>query len=65
MNRLLLLAAIAALSGCGVEPAATAATAAQVKKQEMEQAQKNLEQARQKIDEARQLAQQRANSAEQ
>lgn len=60
-----MLAAIVSLAGCGVETAVTAGSAAQVKKQEMEQAQKSLEQARQRIDEARQLAQQRADSANQ
>jgi hypothetical protein len=43
MTRLLLvLLTVCALPGCGVETAATAATAASIKQQEMEQAQRTL-----------------------
>ena len=63
MKTLLLLAVTAALAGCGVEVASTAATAASIKKQELEQGQKTMQQAQQKIDGAMQQMQQRADSA--
>jgi len=63
MKTLLVLAAAAALTGCGVETASTAATAAQIKKQEIEQGQKTMQQAQQKIDGAMQQMQSRADSA--
>ena len=63
MNRLLALATIAALAGCGVETASTAATAAALKKQEVEQGQKTMQRAQQKIDGAMQQMQQRADEA--
>jgi NifU-like protein involved in Fe-S cluster formation len=49
MIRHLCLIAAAALAGCGVETASTAATAAALKKQELEQAQKTMGQAQQRI----------------
>lgn len=55
---------LAALAGCGVETAGTAATAAAMKKQELEQGKKTMEQAQQKINEATQLQQQRADESE-
>jgi len=64
MKRLLALAAVAALAGCGVETASTAATAAALKKQEVEQGQKTLQRAQEKIDGATQQMQQRADSAD-
>jgi hypothetical protein len=63
MNRLLALTAVAALAGCGVETASTAATAAALKKQEVEQGQKTMQRAQEKIDGAMQQMQQRADSA--
>ena len=48
------------LAACGVETASTAATAAALKKQEMEQGKKTMEQLQQKIDQASLQAQQRA-----
>lgn len=60
MKTLLVLVATAALAGCGVETATTAATAAAIKKQELEQGQKTMQQARQKVDAAMQQVQQRA-----
>lgn len=63
MKTLLVLAATAALAGCGVETAATAATAAQIKKQEMEQGQQTMRQAQEKIGDAMQQMQSRADSA--
>ena len=62
MKTLLVLVATAALAGCGVETATTAATAAEIKKQELEQGQKTMQQTRQKIDAAMQQVQQRADS---
>ena len=63
MNRLLALAVVAALAGCGVETASTAATAAALKKQEVEQGQKTMRRAQEKIDGAMQQMQQRADGA--
>ncbi len=63
MKTLLVLAAAAALAGCGVETASTAATAAQIKKQEIEQGRNTMHQAQQKIGGAMQQMQDRADSA--
>jgi hypothetical protein len=63
MKKILAMLATVALSGCGVETAATAASAASIRKQEMEQAQKTLEQAQEKIDGAMRQMQQRAETA--
>jgi type II secretory pathway component PulL len=52
------------LLGCGVETASTAATAAQLKAQEAEQAQRQLEAAKKKIDAAQQVMQQRIEDAD-
>ena len=49
----------AALAGCGVETATTAATSASIKKQEVDQGKKTLEQVQQKTEQAAQQAQQR------
>jgi hypothetical protein len=43
---------LAALAGCGVETAGTAATGAAVKKQELEQGKNTMRQAQEKIDAA-------------
>jgi peptidoglycan hydrolase CwlO-like protein len=60
-----IFAALAAsvLTACGVETAATAASGAAIKKQEMEQAQKTLQQAQEEIDAAVQNMHQRADAA--
>jgi curli biogenesis system outer membrane secretion channel CsgG len=63
MKTLLALSAAAMLAGCGVETASTAATAASIKKQELEQGQKTLQRAQQKIDAAVGQMQQRAASS--
>jgi curli biogenesis system outer membrane secretion channel CsgG len=63
MRALFVLALAAALAGCGLETASTAATAAAIKKQEMQEGKKTMERAQQKIDGAMQQAQQRADSA--
>jgi len=62
MKTLLVLVATAALAGCGVDSMSAAATAAAIKKQELEQGQKTMQQTRQKIDAAMQQVQQRADS---
>jgi len=62
MKTLLVIAASAALAGCGLETATTAATAASIKKQELQQGQRTMQQAQQKIDAAMQQVQQRAGS---
>jgi len=54
------IAALAALAGCGVETATTAATSAAIKKQEIDQGKKTLEQAQQKAEQAAQQVQQSA-----
>jgi len=64
MIRIISLIAAAALAGCGVETASTAATAAALKKQEIEQGKKTLEQAQQKIGQAMEQAQQLQQSRE-
>lgn len=63
MKTLLAITVAAALAGCGVETATTAATAASLKKQELEQGQKTLQRAQEKIDAAVVQMQQRATSA--
>jgi curli biogenesis system outer membrane secretion channel CsgG len=63
MKMLAVFLAAAALAGCGVETVSTAATAAAIKKQEIEQGQRTMQQAQQKIDSAMQQMQQRADSA--
>ena len=60
MRTLLALAAAAVINGCGVETATTAATAASIKKQELQEGQKTMQRAQQKIDGAMQQVQQRA-----
>jgi hypothetical protein len=65
MRPLIALAIAAALAGCGVETASTAATAASIKKQELQEGQKTMERAQQKIDGAVQQMQQRTESAQQ
>lgn len=65
MKTLLALALAAALAGCGVEAVGTAATAASIKKQELEEGKKTMERAQQKIDGAMQQMQQRTGSNEQ
>jgi len=54
------IAALAAIAGCGVETATTAATGAAIKKQELEQGRKTQSQVQQKVEQAAQQIQQRA-----
>ncbi len=51
------------LAACGVETAGTAATAAALKKQEVEQGRQTLQQVQQKLDQAAQQTAQRAEQA--
>jgi curli biogenesis system outer membrane secretion channel CsgG len=60
MKALLAAVAVALLAGCGVETATTAATVAEAKRREMEQAKKTLDMAKQKIDAASQQMQKSA-----
>lgn len=60
MRALFVVALAAALAGCGLETASTAATAASIKKQEIQEGKKTMDRAQQKIDGAMQQAQQRA-----
>jgi outer membrane biogenesis lipoprotein LolB len=65
MKTLLVIAVSAVLAGCGVETATTAATAASIKKQELEQGKNTMQQTQQKVDAAMQQMQQRAGSNDQ
>jgi len=60
MKTLVAITAAAMLGGCGLDTASSAATAASLKKQELEQGQKTMQQAQQKIDSAMQQVQERA-----
>ena len=62
MKTLLAFAAAVALSGCGLDVASSAATAAAARKQEIQEGQKTMQQTQQKIDAAMQQVQQRADS---
>jgi len=53
--------AAAALAGCGLDAASSAATAASLKKAELEQGQKTMQHAQQKIDAMQQQLQQNAD----
>ena len=64
MKTFLAIAAAAALAGCGLDTATSAATAASLKKQELEQGQKTMQRAQEKIDAAMGQMQQRAGSTE-
>lgn len=63
MKWLSVLLAAAWLAACGVDTASTAATAAALKKQELEQGRQQIEQVRQQLDQANQHAAQRAAQA--
>ena len=58
MKRVIFLVVAAALSGCGLDSASTAATAAALKKQELEQGKKTMDQMQQKIGQAMEQVQQ-------
>lgn len=63
MKTVMIVAAVLSLTACGIETAGTAATAATLKKQEIEQGQKNIQQFQQKLDQATEQMQQRADQA--
>ena len=52
MKPWILIVAAALAAGCGVETAGTAATGAQIKKQELEEGKRTQQRAQQKIDQA-------------
>jgi hypothetical protein len=60
MRQFVLLLAVVALAGCGVDTATTAATSAAIKKEEVEQGRKTMGQAQQKVEQAAQQMQERA-----
>ena len=64
MKLIIALFAATALAGCGVETASTAATAAALKKQEIEQGKKTMEQAQKKIGQSMEQMQQARDAAE-
>ena len=64
MRTILALLAAAALAGCGVETASTAATAAALKKQELEQGKKTMEQMQKSIGQAMEQENRRAQGAD-
>ena len=64
MTRAFVLLLAATLAGCGVETATTAATSAEIKRREMEQAKQNLQRTQQKIEQNTQQIQQRATQTE-
>jgi len=64
MKPIVAVFAAVALAGCGVETASTAATAAALKKQELEQGKKTMEQAQKKIGQSMEQMQQARDAAE-
>lgn len=64
MTRLIVLFAAATLAGCGIETASTAATAAALKKQEVEQGKKTMDQFQQNLGKTMEQAQQSQQSRE-
>ena len=63
MRCVIVLVAISALAGCGVDTATTAATGASIKKQEMEEGKRTQDRAQQRIDQMQEQMQQRAEQA--
>jgi NifU-like protein involved in Fe-S cluster formation len=59
MKQLIVVIAVAALAGCGVEVATTAATSAAIKAKQVEQAKNTLQDVKQKLNDANELARQR------
>ena len=60
MRTLVAVLAAALLAGCGADVASSAATAATLKKQELEQGQQTMKMMQQKVDGAMQQVQERA-----
>jgi len=65
MKTVIAACVLAALAGCGVETATTAATSAVIKKQEMEEGKKTLEQSKQKLEESMQKMENARKEADQ
>ena len=63
MKNFLIVLASVTLAACGADVTTTAATAAVIKKQELEQGQKTMEQAKQSINQSMDLMQQSAQRA--
>ncbi|MEP7085493.1 MAG: hypothetical protein ABI854_12200 [Betaproteobacteria bacterium] len=64
MKYFLVVMTVAALAGCGVETMGTAATAAALKKQELDQGKATMQQFNQKLGQAMQQTEQRTRSAD-
>jgi uncharacterized protein YceK len=64
MKRIFIVLAVAALAGCGVDTATTAATAGAAKKQEIEQGKKTMEQMNERIGQAMSQAQDRLQQSD-
>ena len=64
MKSLFSLVLLAALCGCGVETASTAATAGAVKRQEIEQGRKTMDQTQHKINQSMEAMQRRPENLE-
>jgi NifU-like protein involved in Fe-S cluster formation len=64
MRQIIAVVAVAALAGCGIETATTAATVAAAKKKEIEQGKKTMEQMRQDIGKAMEQTQQSTERAD-
>jgi NifU-like protein involved in Fe-S cluster formation len=64
MRSVIVLAAVVALAGCGVETATTAATVAAAKKKEIEQGKKTEEQVQQNLGKAMEQTQQSTERAD-
>jgi hypothetical protein len=64
MKPIILVIALAALAGCGVDTATTAAAVAAAKKQEIEQGKKTMEQMQQDIGKSMEQAQQKTERAD-
>ena len=63
MKAWIVVVAWGVLAGCGVETVGTAATAAQLKKQELEEGKKTQQRAQQKIEQATQQMHERAGKS--
>ena len=64
MRSIIVLVAIVALAGCGVEVATTAATVAAAKQKEIEQGKKTMEQVQQNLGKAMEQTQQSTERAD-
>lgn len=63
MKHLIVVIAVAALVGCGVEVATTAATGAAIKAKELEKAKNTMQDVKQKLDAASELTRQQEEKA--